>query len=181
MSALEQAPRFEEVPDFGMGLDMGEFDINAAFQEAIQVVASDTELALEEKVRRMEVIISEGTSEVYRDFVSFGQMAAQMEMICNHDHELNQSMQGNDMHSSFLNSHRPDEGHGHHDGWKYKLELSDEFVSHHHHVSCLRCGTVVDIQDEEHIDAFIQEVAQRIGFKPRRHQFEIDGYCKNCM
>lgn len=117
MNALEQAPRFEEMPDFGMeAFGMSEdFDINAAFQEAIAGVASDTELALEEKVRRMEVIVSEGTSEVYRDFVDFRSMAAQMEMMCNHDHALNQSMQGNDTLSGFMDSHKADDGHNHGD------------------------------------------------------------------
>jgi Fur family ferric uptake transcriptional regulator len=65
-------------------------------------------------------------------------------------------------------------------GWKYKLELSDEFVEHHHHLSCLDCGKVIDIQDEKHIDEFIDSVAAKVGFKPRRHQFEVDGYCKEC-
>ncbi|HSH18078.1 MAG TPA: Fur family transcriptional regulator [Candidatus Saccharimonadales bacterium] len=65
-------------------------------------------------------------------------------------------------------------------GWKYKLELSDQFVSHHHHLSCLTCGKVIDIEDEKHIDAFIHQVAAQFGFTPRRHQFEIDGYCNRC-
>ncbi|MGH7249577.1 MAG: Fur family transcriptional regulator [Minisyncoccia bacterium] len=65
-------------------------------------------------------------------------------------------------------------------GWKYKLELSDQFVAHHHHLSCLNCGKVIDIEDEKHIDDFIQEIAGRFGFRPRRHQFEIDGYCEDC-
>lgn len=117
MNTLEHAPRFEEMPDFGMeAFGMSEdFDINAAFQEAIQGVASGTELALEEKVRRMEVIVSEGTSEVYRDFVDFRQMAVQMEMMCSHDHALNQSMQDNDTLSGFMDSHKADDGHGHGD------------------------------------------------------------------
>lgn len=65
-------------------------------------------------------------------------------------------------------------------GWKYKIELSDEFTGHHHHLSCLECGAIIDIQDEAHIDAFISEVAGRVGFVPRRHQFEVDGLCKDC-
>lgn len=65
-------------------------------------------------------------------------------------------------------------------GWKYKLELSDQFIAHHHHLSCLKCGKVIDIQDEKHIDEFITQVAASFGFSPRRHQFEIDGYCKQC-
>jgi len=65
-------------------------------------------------------------------------------------------------------------------GWKYKLELSDQFVSHHHHLSCLSCGKIIDIKDEEHIDSFIKEITYKIGFVPRRHQFEVDGYCEKC-
>lgn len=65
-------------------------------------------------------------------------------------------------------------------GWKYKLELSDEFMEHHHHLSCLKCGQIIDIDDEKHIEDFITEVSREFGFQPRRHQFEIDGYCQNC-
>ena len=65
-------------------------------------------------------------------------------------------------------------------GWKYKLELSDDFVRPHHHLTCLGCGNIIDIKDEAHIDEFIAELATRFDFQPRRHQFEIDGYCKNC-
>ena len=65
-------------------------------------------------------------------------------------------------------------------GWKYKLELSDEFIAHHHHLSCLECGKIIDIDDEKHIDEFIEMVAAKAGFTPRRHQFEVDGYCKEC-
>lgn len=129
MNTLEQAPRLEEMPDFGMeafGMSEG-FDINAAFQEAMQGVASDTELALEEKVRRMEVIVSEGTSEVYRDFVDFRQMAAQMEMMCNHDHALNLSMQGNAMLSGFMDNHKADDdGHNHGDSLHGKHSHKDD-------------------------------------------------------
>jgi Fur family ferric uptake transcriptional regulator len=66
-------------------------------------------------------------------------------------------------------------------GWKYKLELSDQFVAHHHHLSCLSCGKIIDIEDEKHIDVFIHKVSDKYGFKPRRHQFEVDGYCKDCQ
>ena len=66
-------------------------------------------------------------------------------------------------------------------GWKYKLELSDEFLAHHHHLSCLTCGKMIDIEDEKHIDAFIKAVAEKCNFQPRRHQFEIDGYCSDCL
>lgn len=65
-------------------------------------------------------------------------------------------------------------------GWKYKLELSEDFIGHHHHMTCLACGRVVDIEDEAHIDEFIRGVAAKSGFVPHRHTFEIDGYCNQC-
>jgi Fur family ferric uptake transcriptional regulator len=66
-------------------------------------------------------------------------------------------------------------------GWKYKLELSDQFVSHHHHLSCTSCGRVIDIEDEKHIDSFISQVAERFEFQPKHHQFEIEGLCRQCQ
>jgi len=66
-------------------------------------------------------------------------------------------------------------------GWKYKIELSDDFIAHHHHLCCLSCGKIIDIEDEKHIDDLIKEVAAKCNFKPRRHQFEVDGYCLDCQ
>ena len=128
MNTLEQTPRFEEMPDFGMeafGIS-DDFDINAAFQEAIAGVASDTELAMEEKVRRMEVIVSEGASEVYRDFVDFREMVAQMEMMCSHDHAYNLSSQASETLSDFMDSHKADDGHSHGDNLDNKHNLKED-------------------------------------------------------
>ena len=66
-------------------------------------------------------------------------------------------------------------------GWKYKLELSDQFISHHHHLSCLSCGKVIDIEEEKHIDRFINNITSKFSFTPARHQFEIEGYCSKCI
>ena len=30
-------------------------------------------------------------------------------------------------------------------GWKYKLELSDHFAAHHHHMTCTNCGQIIEI------------------------------------
>ncbi|HKR82036.1 MAG TPA: Fur family transcriptional regulator [Candidatus Saccharimonadales bacterium] len=66
-------------------------------------------------------------------------------------------------------------------GWKYKLELSDSFLAHHHHLSCLRCGKVVDIHDDALVDEFIAKVTRQFGFTPKRHQLEVDGVCADCQ
>lgn len=98
---------------FDFGLLEEEFDINAAFQGAMCDVLTDEELALEEKVRRMEVIVSEGTSDVYRGFVDFQAQVAQMHMICGEDHALRQAVMGSEMLSGFMEQHGPNDGHGH--------------------------------------------------------------------
>ncbi len=125
MNSLEKMPLYQEFPSFDIEKfgTIAEFDINAAFLEAISSVVSDSELALEEKVRRMEVIVSESVSPVYNDFVDFRQMAAQMEMICNHDHSLSQSMLGSEAISGFMDSHKADNKHSH----------GDELHSEHNH------------------------------------------------
>ena len=65
-------------------------------------------------------------------------------------------------------------------GWKHKFELSEEFVGHHHHMTCASCHSVFEIEDEAHIDEFIHSVAEKVGFVPASHTFEIDGTCKSC-
>lgn len=110
MNTFEQ-PQLAEF-DFGME----DFDINAAFQEAMLDVITREETELEEKIRLMETIVTEGTSDVYRDFVDFRMMAAQMEMMCNHVHGLEESMRGSDVLNGFMQSnseHDDDHGHDH--------------------------------------------------------------------
>jgi len=65
-------------------------------------------------------------------------------------------------------------------GWKYKVELSDIFTHHHHHISCLSCGKIVAITEEDEIETLIDDLAKRHGFTAPNHQLEIRGYCSNC-
>lgn len=67
-----------------------------------------------------------------------------------------------------------------HSGWKYKIELTDTFHDHHHHISCQLCGKVVDIQGDSYIENDIAQLAVTYGFKPISHQLEILGICKTC-
>ena len=65
-------------------------------------------------------------------------------------------------------------------GWKYKIELSDIFTHHHHHISCLQCGKVSSITEEDAIEKLITEIATKHGFIAQQHQLEVRGYCKTC-
>lgn len=65
-------------------------------------------------------------------------------------------------------------------GWKYKLELTDIFQDHHHHISCLGCGKIIPIEEDEQIERLIHTFAAKYGITPERHQLEIQGYCVQC-
>lgn len=66
-------------------------------------------------------------------------------------------------------------------GWKYKIELSDIFTHHHHHISCTNCGKIVAITDETKIEQLIHNIARKHGFTPQTHQLEIRGLCTACQ
>jgi len=65
-------------------------------------------------------------------------------------------------------------------GWKYKIELTDTFNSHHHHLTCTNCGRTVAMSEQE-LESFIDSIAKRHGFTPSAHQIEIQGLCPDCQ
>jgi len=64
-------------------------------------------------------------------------------------------------------------------GWKYRLELTDKFTDHHHHLTCTRCGKTTALNEDE-LEAFIENIAHEHGFSPTSHQIEIQGLCSDC-
>jgi Fur family ferric uptake transcriptional regulator len=66
-------------------------------------------------------------------------------------------------------------------GWKYKLELTDQFHDHHHHLSCTNCHKIVAIDEDKKLENMLEEISIMRGFKPTSHQLEIQGLCKECQ
>ncbi len=68
-------------------------------------------------------------------------------------------------------------------GWgnNSKLELSDLFQRHHHHLTCIHCHKIMDLHGEAEIELSIAHVASQRGFIPLDHQLEIRGICKSCQ
>lgn len=64
-------------------------------------------------------------------------------------------------------------------GWKYKLELSDKFADHHHHLTCVNCGRTIAMNEAE-LEETISRLAARHRFRPTAHQIEIQGLCEHC-
>ncbi len=66
-------------------------------------------------------------------------------------------------------------------GWKYKIELSDIFTGHHHHMYCTNCGRMFDLPDSPMLETMIDSVVAKTEFSPRGHQLEIYGLCASCQ
>lgn len=66
-------------------------------------------------------------------------------------------------------------------GWKYKIELSDDFHQHHHHLTCSTCGKVVPFEEDENFENGLDMIAKRQGFAMEGHQLEIQGICTDCQ
>ena len=64
-------------------------------------------------------------------------------------------------------------------GWKYKLELTDKFAEHHHHLTCVNCARTISMNENE-LEELIANLATAHNFKPTTHQIEIQGLCQNC-
>ncbi len=65
-------------------------------------------------------------------------------------------------------------------GWKYKLELSDQFHHHHHHLTCLQCGKVIPLPEDRELETRLRMIAAHERFKIKGHQIEIQGLCESC-
>ena len=66
-------------------------------------------------------------------------------------------------------------------GWSSKLELSDIFQHHHHHLTCLKCGRVAILPEDALIEKQIAKLGKSKNFKITDHQLEITGLCQACQ
>jgi Fur family ferric uptake transcriptional regulator len=66
-------------------------------------------------------------------------------------------------------------------GFKYKVELGEAFIAHHHHLHCLNCGQTTSLPPNPLLETMIDSTAKQDGFSPRSHQLEIYGLCANCQ
>jgi Fur family ferric uptake transcriptional regulator len=65
-------------------------------------------------------------------------------------------------------------------GWKYRLELSDQFADHHHHLTCTSCGASYSFDEPDFLSNTIASLAKKHNFIVDGHQLEITGLCATC-
>lgn len=64
------------------------------------------------------------------------------------------------------------------------VELDEWLTGHHHHVVCISCGEVRDIDldrvVEGRLDAIADEIATATGYQMMSHRMDIEGVCASC-
>lgn len=61
---------------------------------------------------------------------------------------------------------------------KYRYELSDNHVHQHHHVICLDCGKITEV--EEDLLSNLEQHIEKQGYKIVDHELKLYGYCPQC-
>jgi Fe2+ or Zn2+ uptake regulation protein len=64
-------------------------------------------------------------------------------------------------------------------GFKYRYELSDKFLPHHHHATCQSCSASFKLNSQK-IEFLIEEASIVAGVYPVSHHIEVIGICLNC-
>jgi Fe2+ or Zn2+ uptake regulation protein len=65
-----------------------------------------------------------------------------------------------------------------------KYELAEWLTGHHHHVVCVACGAMEDIdvphQAEGNLNAIVDSLGALAGFRVLDHVLEVEGVCQSC-
>lgn len=65
-----------------------------------------------------------------------------------------------------------------------RVELAEDIIGHHHHLVCLRCGTVEDLviatSAERTLDSLFDQAVTGTGFTATGHRLDILGICRQC-
>lgn len=64
-------------------------------------------------------------------------------------------------------------------GWTPFTELSEPFKAHHHHITCEKCGKVVEIENDT-LEDVLGRIAERHDFTLTKHIVELTGTCAAC-
>ena len=65
-----------------------------------------------------------------------------------------------------------------------RFELAEQFIGHHHHLVCQRCGQVEDLAgcvlDKDILDALRQQARRSRSFRLTGHDLKLFGVCRRC-
>lgn len=65
-----------------------------------------------------------------------------------------------------------------------RYELAEWLKGHHHHLVCIECGSVEDVEvgegHESKVDQVVNDISSAASFIPFNHALEIEGRCARC-
>jgi Fur family ferric uptake transcriptional regulator len=65
-----------------------------------------------------------------------------------------------------------------------RYEIAEWLAGHHHHLVCINCGAVEDIELpknlETRLERLVGEVSEMSAFTASGHSLEVDGLCTRC-
>jgi Fe2+ or Zn2+ uptake regulation protein len=65
-----------------------------------------------------------------------------------------------------------------------RYELAEWLTGHHHHLVCVSCGAIEDIEVPRHaeseLNAIVDSLGEDAGFRVLDHVLEIEGVCRSC-
>lgn len=65
-------------------------------------------------------------------------------------------------------------------GFKQRYELADPFKAHHHHLVCLKCGTLIDLEGTPRLEKLLTKLASAHDYELTAHHVELQGTCATC-
>lgn len=64
------------------------------------------------------------------------------------------------------------------------FELDEHVLGHHHHLRCISCGEVSDVELEDKIESVLEStsktIAKKFRFTQVEHHLDFTGICKTC-
>lgn len=64
------------------------------------------------------------------------------------------------------------------------FEIAESLIGHHHHLICVKCGSIADVELDEELERLIDErlgaTAGTVGFTPLHHTVDLHGLCAEC-
>ncbi len=65
-------------------------------------------------------------------------------------------------------------------GFKQRYELAEPFKAHHHHLICVKCGELIDLERTPRLEKLVSKLASAHNYELTAHHVELQGICNNC-
>lgn len=65
-------------------------------------------------------------------------------------------------------------------GFKQRYELAEPFKAHHHHLVCVKCGELIDLERTPRLEKLVSKLASAHNYELTAHHVELQGICNNC-